>query len=45
MMMTTQETIKEIKKQFRLFMNGIVSQSMRETMSMVQKAMAMKMAA
>ncbi|MBQ8442333.1 MAG: DNA alkylation repair protein [Bacteroides sp.] len=28
--MTTQETIKEIKKQFRLFMNGIVSQSMRE---------------
>ena len=30
MMMTTQETIKEIKKQFRLFMNGIVSQSMRE---------------
>ena len=26
----TQETIKEIKKQFRLFMNGIVSQSMRE---------------
>ena len=30
MMMTTQETIKEIKKQFRLFMNGVVSQSMRE---------------
>ena len=30
MMMTTQETLKEIKKQFRLFMNGIVSQSMRE---------------
>ena len=30
MMMETQETIKEIKKQFRLFMNGVVSQSMRE---------------
>ena len=29
-MMETQETIKEIKKQFRLFMNGVVSQSMRE---------------
>lgn len=28
--METNETIKEIKKQFRLFMNGIVSQSMRE---------------
>ncbi len=28
--METQETIKEIKKQFRLFMNGVVSQSMRE---------------
>ena len=28
--MDTQETIKEIKKQFRLFMNGVVSQSMRE---------------
>ena len=28
--METQETIREIKKQFRLFMNGIVSQSMRE---------------
>ena len=26
----TQKNIKEIKKQFRLFMNGIVSQSMRE---------------
>ena len=30
MMVETQETIKEIKKQFRLFMNGVVSQSMRE---------------
>lgn len=30
MMMETQETIREIKKQFRLFMNGVVSQSMRE---------------
>ena len=29
-MMETQETIREIKKQFRLFMNGVVSQSMRE---------------
>lgn len=28
--MTTHETIKEIKGQFRLFMNGAVSQSMRE---------------
>ena len=28
--METTETIKEIKKQFRLFMNGVVSQSMRE---------------
>jgi len=28
--MTTHETIKEIKAQFRLFMNGAVSQSMRE---------------
>ena len=28
--MDIQETIKEIKKQFRLFMNGVVSQSMRE---------------
>ena len=28
--MDTQETIREIKKQFRVFMNGIVSQSMRE---------------
>ena len=28
--METQETIREIKKQFRLFMNGIVSQSMRD---------------
>ena len=28
--METKETIKEIKKQFRLFMNGVVSQSMRE---------------
>ena len=28
--METNETIKEIKKQVRLFMNGIVSQSMRE---------------
>ena len=28
--METHETIKEIKKQFRLFMNGVVSQSMRE---------------
>ena len=28
--MDTQETIREIKKQFRLFMNGVVSQSMRE---------------
>lgn len=28
--MTTHETIKEIKGQFRLFMNGVVSQSMRE---------------
>lgn len=28
--MDTQETIREIKKQFRLYMNGIVSQSMRE---------------
>ena len=30
MIMETNETIKEIKKQFRLFMNGVVSQSMRE---------------
>ena len=28
--METQETIREIKTQFRLFMNGIVSQSMRD---------------
>ena len=28
--MDTKEQIKEIKKQFRLFMNGVVSQSMRE---------------
>lgn len=28
--MTTQETIREIKAQFRLFMNGVASQSMRE---------------
>ena len=28
--METKETILEIKKQFRLFMNGVVSQSMRE---------------
>lgn len=28
--METQGTIREIKKQFRLFMNGVVSQSMRE---------------
>ena len=28
--MDTKETILEIKKQFRLFMNGVVSQSMRE---------------
>ena len=28
--METNERIKEIKKQFRLFMNGVVSQSMRE---------------
>ena len=28
--MDTQEKIKEIKKQFRLFMNGVVSQSLRE---------------
>lgn len=28
--MDTHETIKEIKGQFRLFMNGVVSQSMRE---------------
>ena len=28
--MDTQEKIREIKKQFRLFMNGVVSQSMRE---------------
>ena len=28
--MDTQEKIKEIKKQFRLFMNGVVSQSMRD---------------
>ncbi|MBR5194071.1 MAG: DNA alkylation repair protein, partial [Bacteroidaceae bacterium] len=28
--METQEKIREIKKQFRLFMNGVVSQSMRE---------------
>lgn len=28
--MTTHETIKEIKAQFRLFMNGVASQSMRE---------------
>ena len=28
--METNETIREIKKQFRLFMNGVVSQSMRE---------------
>ena len=28
--METHETIKEIKKQFRLFMNGVVSQSMRD---------------
>ena len=30
MTMEIQETIREIKKQFRLFMNGVVSQSMRE---------------
>lgn len=30
MTMDTQEKIREIKKQFRLFMNGVVSQSMRE---------------
>lgn len=30
MIMETNETIREIKKQFRLFMNGVVSQSMRE---------------
>ena len=30
MTMETQERIREIKKQFRLFMNGVVSQSMRE---------------
>ena len=30
MVMDTQEKIREIKKQFRLFMNGVVSQSMRE---------------
>ena len=30
MTMETRETIREIKKQFRLFMNGVVSQSMRE---------------
>ena len=30
MIMETQEKIREIKKQFRLFMNGVVSQSMRE---------------
>ena len=30
MTMETQEKIREIKKQFRLFMNGVVSQSMRE---------------
>ena len=30
MKMEIQETIREIKKQFRLFMNGVVSQSMRE---------------
>jgi len=29
-LMTTHETIREIKAQFRLFMNGAVSQSMRE---------------
>lgn len=28
--MTTQETIREIKAQFRLFMNGVASHSMRE---------------
>ena len=28
--MEVQEQVKEIKKQFRLFMNGVVSQSMRE---------------
>lgn len=28
--MTTHETIREIKAQFRLFMNGVASQSMRE---------------
>ena len=28
--METNETIKDIKKQFRLFMNGVISQSMRE---------------
>ena len=30
MNMTTQETIREIKAQFRLFMNGVASHSMRE---------------
>ena len=30
MTMETLEKIREIKKQFRLFMNGVVSQSMRE---------------
>ena len=29
-MMEVNDTIREIKKQFRLFMNGVVSQSMRE---------------
>ena len=28
--MDKQETIRDIKKQLRLFMNGVVSQSMRE---------------
>jgi 3-methyladenine DNA glycosylase AlkD len=28
--MTTQDTIREIKAQFRLFMNGVASHSMRE---------------
>ena len=28
--MDVRETIKDIKGQFRLFMNGVVSQSMRE---------------
>ena len=28
--MDVHETIKDIKGQFRLFMNGVVSQSMRE---------------